>query len=132
MERMITSLLRKKGTSKYSLRKVTGSELIDSLYPSKGSTPTYKTYSLLAFPDRFNTYQITNLGVESTDILLHIDPSKLLDSAGDIVEITEMDQIIHEDGSIFNIIGKNRSGNWGIQKYYIKDKIILYSIQIRK
>ena len=117
-QNMIYRILKQKGTTEYTLRKVSASDFVDPDYPSKGSVETVTDYSLLSFPDESMSIQGEASLIKQGDIILYIDTVDLT------VTIDQDDRIIDSDGDVWRIIR--------IQKYCIKGDVIFYAVQIRK
>ncbi len=113
----VNRLLVTRGTTSYSLKVITTNGLIDSNAPSKGSSSTSVTHSLLSYPGKYKTNQVDGELIKKDDVKLYVDPT-------DLAVVPKTDDII-----LFS------ADQWKIKdviQYTVVDAIVLYILQIRK
>jgi hypothetical protein len=111
----VNKLLRRNGTTSYSLKKVS-TPSFDITNPTQAPTTTTTTYSLLAFPGQYKDNQIDGELVRMDDIKFYVDPTNLS------VSINTADKIINDDEE-WDIIRK--------KTYTQGDTVVLYILQLR-
>ncbi len=108
-------LLTRKGTTSYSLVKVTPVSM-DTNDPTASPTLTEATHSLLSYPGQYTKNQIDGETIKTEDIKMYVSPTDLA------VAPTKTDKIT--DGTNeWNIIH--------VKKYTEQDIVALYILQLR-
>ena len=119
---MVQRVLREKGTTAYSFRKITSDGFLDPSNPSKGPISTFVDYTMQSFPGSadmvrgFMFGQKTDTLIAKEDIFLIVDPSSLEvipDQADEVVR----DSRVYKIKKIFS--------------FEVSDVVVLYVIQIR-
>ena len=111
--RSVVRLLKTKGNSSWSLRKISNSSSSNS---PDDIVQTYTTQNIQSFRGKYKSAEVNNTTIKQTDIKLYVDPTGI-SCIGSNDRITD---------------GTNIYTIEDIEIAYYQDTVILYTLQLRK